>query len=141
MRSGCAIILGFLLLIAGYFVPNPQEIERHLGVELPADATNIRFEHQSAFMMSIYWLRFDTRDAIPFLESLELDSVIEEGVNPFAEHDYQVPWWWDADEQQNVRGGIYEQRGDAMPKRDFVVMLSELDGGMVRVYLMVIDDV
>lgn len=140
MQTGCITLISIFLFLALGLLP-PQQVETFPGVELPPSATNIRFEDQAAFMLSSRWLRFDAPEdeAMVFLEALEIESVLEEGVNPFKDMD--VPAWWDAAKQENVRGGIYQLRGDAVPKRDFFVMLSEFDTGMVRVYLLVVDDV
>src|SRR5687768_10339927 len=124
MRSGCILLLaafmtGITLILPVQRNTSRSDIENVLGVVLPPEATNIDFEHQAAFMISVRWLRFDAPDdeaLRDFLEALALDTVIEEGVNPFAEQDVDAPSWWDADEQQHVRGGIYQQRGDAEPK-------------------------
>jgi len=123
------------------FIDDQRDIERWIGVDLPSDASGVKF-HSYGFYDYTLWMTFSaSSDSVDtFLTELGFTEPLEAGENPFlADQRDDLPRWWQANGLQTFSGGDLVIEESNSGPRYYAVVVDE-SGGSVQVFMRVYDD-
>jgi hypothetical protein len=127
LLTGCDLLESDVATVA--------DIEAFIGVDLPADATNLYYE-VGGFQDTIIWLRFDTspESRAAYLDALGFDEPLTEANRPLmSPAGDDLPWW----DVETVVGGVGGSYDNFDANLHFQILVSPIDTTHERVYLIV----
>ncbi|HEX2623182.1 MAG TPA: hypothetical protein VHL11_23640 [Phototrophicaceae bacterium] len=117
-------------------VATVSDVETFIGVDFPADATDLHFE-VGGFQDAIVWLRFDTtpESRSAYVAALGFDEPLTEVNRPSMDSaSSETLPWWNVEEVEPGMGGSYDNFNANL---HFQILVDPIDSTHERVYLIV----